>query len=73
MKWPQVFTDPDFEYGPDDAKRAVADGLSGWACCHAGDKYPKHFGTGMLKVGDATGVGAQEKNLQRAADEILST
>lgn len=72
MLWAEVFTDPEFEYGPDDAKLAVADGLTGWANCEAGSKRPENFGLGMVKVNYASGVGAGLENLTRAADEILA-
>ncbi len=67
--WPEVFTNPDFEYGPDDKMQAVADGLAGWACCALG-KPPENFGQGMVRVGEATGVGALEKNLRPLADQF---
>lgn len=53
MIWPEVITNPDFEYGPatkESQMAACADGLSAWACCVL-EQAPKNFGYGIIKIG----------------------
>ena len=74
--WPQVFVDPesvtydDTEIGK---MRAVADGLSGWACCSASGEgeIPKNFGMGMVVICKRVGTSNADK-LQAIADEFLA-
>ena len=52
--WPEVFTNPDFEYNPNHhgiEKDACIDGLLGWANCLISSKLPRRFGEGMWKIG----------------------
>lgn len=70
--WPEVFTDPDFEYDADDplhVGKAFADGLSGWACCIHGD-VPEGFGLGMAKIAMFTKCGPSAEDLAARAREL---
>lgn len=71
--WPEVFTNPDFSYtGEDDQFAcAVADGLSGWACCYM-EMRPEGFGKGMAKIHTVIGQLPIEENLRKLADKILN-
>jgi hypothetical protein len=48
--WPEVFTNPSFEYGAKDERRALADALEGWGLCMCGAAVPEGFGKGMVKI-----------------------
>lgn len=70
--WPEVFTNPDFEYDPKDelrASSALADGLEGWACC-ALEKQPDGFGNGMVKIGALLGCSTRVDALHHKAYEL---
>ena len=77
--WAKVFTEPDFDYAkedPDVGRRrclALADGLSGWANCHAGADVPKGFGTGMVKIGEVLKISATPDNLLAMSTEKKGT
>ena len=52
MIWPEVITDPDFEYGPNTKESragACADGLNAWTCCVM-ERSPENFGLGLVKI-----------------------
>ena len=70
--WPEVFTNPDFEYDPSDkdhVAKALADGLSGWGNCVLGN-IPEGFGMGMVKIGEFAKCGASSKDLSAKAHEL---
>ncbi len=56
--WPEVFTDPDFEY--QDTKQAQeeakADAWLGWGLCLMRKEPPEGFGAGMVKILKAIGL-----------------
>ena len=58
ISWPEVLTDPKFQYKKDDPHVipcAIADGLIGWANCYH-NAPPENFGWGMLKIAEVLGV-----------------
>jgi len=70
--WPEVFTNPDFEYDPNDklhVGKALADGLSGWGACVLGN-IPHGFGDGMVKISMFAGCGTLAKDLSARAREL---
>lgn len=73
--WPKVFTEPDFDYvkeEPNAERRqhlALADGLSGWGCCMAGETPPKSFGISMVKIGEVLNIIATPDNLMALSKE----
>ena len=70
--WPEVFTNPYFEYDPNDKRHvalAIADGLAGWGYCVLGD-IPAGFGDGMVKISRITKCGAEAKDLSAKAREL---
>ena len=72
MIFPEILVNPDFEY-PEGTKQphtAVADGLSGWGCCMAGDTPPKFFGEGMVKIWKITGVSSSPESLGKFAETL---
>lgn len=63
IEWPEVFVNPDFEYGTDMESKGLAcsDGLTGWFICNGTigsrkRRKPKCFGIGMGKIGKLLGV-----------------
>ncbi len=68
--WPEVFTNPDFEYEetPEGYKMAIVDGLTGWGMCHAGNSPPESFGRGMEKIQNRIGEIATPENLKKLAE-----
>ena len=66
--WPEVFTNPDFQYGDteSDLILAICDGLTGWGNCHAGAPIPEGFGRGMVKIGVLTGAFTPEELMKIA-------
>ena len=50
-------------------KRALADGLEGWAICMSGGSMPKLFGDGMVKIGSLLDEMATYDNLMKVATE----
>lgn len=67
-KWPRVIVDPDYEYTGENIKeRALADGLSAWGVCMAGNKPPENFGFAMVKIGKIVGVLATPENLMEVS------
>ncbi len=72
ISWPEVISNPDFQYSGEKIKaRAVADGLSAWACCSMASP-PENFGFGMIKIGEAIGGLATEERLSQLSEEILT-
>lgn len=74
--FPEVFTNPNFEYSDIkhfDAKQtkrlACADGLMGWSLCMFGNKPPKTFGEGMVKIGEI--LKEELGNKGATADELM--
>ena len=52
MIWPEVITNPSFEFGPktkESQAAACADGLMAWGCCVL-EKSPENFGHGLVKI-----------------------
>jgi len=69
--WPDVFTDPDYEYAGDKQKdMAIADGLMGWGILMISNKRPDNFGLGMFKIDRIIGEQALPENLMRLSDDI---
>ena len=61
--WPEVFTNPDFEYAEtkNAKKQAMADAYTGWANCTVlglcgPPSLPDNFGKGMVKIGNFIGT-----------------
>lgn len=54
--WPEVFKDPNFQYGPKDVSLAVKDGLIGYGLFNLHLKEPRYFGHGLNKIADITGT-----------------
>lgn len=52
IEWPQVFVDPDFNYGSDMKSRVLAcsNGLTGWFMFNINQEKPKYFKAGMDKI-----------------------
>ena len=67
--WSKVFTDENFVYRDNEKDLALADGLMGWANCMAGNKPPKEFGTGMVKIGKLLGISCQPETLMAYSQE----
>lgn len=72
--WPNVLEDPKFEYdksmtGELLQRMACADGLMGWALCMSGNKPPKNFGHGMIKISKIIGMGSTHQNIEKFAKE----
>ena len=68
--WPEVFTNPDFEYTGNDAYRyAIADGLSGWGCSYM-ETRPENFGQGMAKIAIVTKSNALPETLKKLANKL---
>ena len=66
--WPRVIVDPNYEYaGENIREQALADGLSAWGICMAGNKPPQNFGLAMVKIGKIVGVLATPENLMEVA------
>ena len=58
MLWPEVITNPDFEYGPvtkESRMAACAHGLTAWAAATL-DEAPENFGYGMIKIATFLGM-----------------
>ena len=75
MIFPEIFTDPKFEY-PKDTKQphtAVADGLSGWGCCFAGSKPPENFGKGMCEIAAITGHSSSPESLDAQGSRLIDS
>lgn len=72
MMWPEIITNPDYEYsGVKIREHAIADGCSAWACCHlAPEELPKNFGKGMAKISLIVGSASPEY-LEKEADKII--
>jgi hypothetical protein len=70
--WPEVITNPDFEYTGEKIKeRAIADGLKAWACSRM-ERRPENFGFGIIKISKVIGsCVATEERLRKLSDEIL--
>ena len=67
-KWPRVIFDPNHEYAGEFIKeRAMADGLTAWGLCMAGNNPPKGFGEAMIKIGKIVGVMATPENLMEVS------
>ena len=68
LLWPEVVVNPDYKYTGDNIyERAMADGLSAWGVCMAGNNPPKNFGWAMIKIGKEVGVLATPKNLMEVS------
>lgn len=61
--WPVVFTDPDFQYKPNEITRAVKDGLIGCGLLSLRLKEPEYFGHGLIKIGEITGTNGTHQGL----------
>ena len=64
VEFSEVFTNEEFEYGrPNENVKnlALAEGLNGWAMCMSGNKPPKNFGIGMVKIGRVLDIELDRK------------
>ncbi len=69
--WPAVVMVVDFQYDMEDTDvrdRALSDGLKSWANCECGNKPPKNFGQGMLKIGKVLGIMPIIEELEKYYD-----
>ena len=74
--WPEVFTNPDFEYDESDLvktkAKACADGIVGWML-HNATKFPhppEHFNLGLSKIRIIVGVATRLDALRRKGYEL---
>jgi len=74
--WPEVFTNPDFEYDESDLeeakKKACADGIVGWML-HNATKFPhppENFNLGLSKIRKILGIATRLDALRHKGYEL---
>lgn len=69
--YPEVFETGERKY--DDKRLAIADALTGWGNCQAGQTPPENFGKGMVCISKFVGEVLSPDNILEVAEKLKTT